>query len=576
MSRIHIRPLFGMLLAILLIGTTFIKQDASALSSDNISEQKKQDFVNNQVLVKFNPAAPQGTAEALMRDVNAEITSEITSLGIYVLKIPRGAVEETVLNLRHQPGILLAEPNYYVYADDTIPSDPGFWNQYGLINIRAPQGWDLSTGAAWVTIAVLDSGVDLSHPDLAYKTLPGYDFVNNDDIPQDDNGHGTHVAGIAAAASNNGAGITGVSWGANIMPLKVLNSSGGGTYANVAAGIVWATDHGAQVINMSLGGSYPSSVLEDAVNYAYTRGMVQVAAAGNSGSGTVLYPARYAPVIAVAATDNFNSHAGFSNYGPEVDLAAPGVSIYSLYPGGGYGYRSGTSMAAPFVSGLASILIGLPGNYDAGFVEHQMESTALDLGTAGWDVYYGAGLIQMDAALQLAIPPTPTPTTTPISTATYTTTPTATITPTPTATFTATLTFTATFTTTPTATSTPTSTATFTATPRRPRPKTPLPRPWSWLPHIFSSPTNMPTVTPSTTPSPVLQANASIPPADDWASETPTITPPPAPLPAPDNNGMLCLGISFTLAGIVLWLISLHLKRKYRRRKSSIILNWKT
>ena len=567
-SRIHVRPLVGLLLALLLIGITFIQQDASALSSDESNEQKKQDFVNDQVLVGFNPAAPQERADAIMRDVNAEIVSEITSLGIYVLKIPRGAVEETVLNLRHQPGILLAEPNYYVYADDTIPSDPGFGSQYGLINIRAPQGWDLSTGATWVTIAVLDSGVDLSHPDLAYKTLPGYDFVNNDDIPQDDYGHGTHVAGIAAAASNNGAGITGVSWGANIMPLKVLNSSGGGTYANVAAGIVWATDHGAQVINMSLGGSYPSSVLEDAVNYAYTRGMVQVAAAGNSGSGTVLYPARYAPVIAVAATDNFNSHAGFSNYGPEVDLAAPGVSIYSLYPGGGYGYRSGTSMAAPFVSGLAAILIGLPGNYDAGYVEGQMESAALDLGAAGWDVYYGAGLIQMDAALQLAIPPTPTPTATPISTATYTTTSTFTLTPSPTPTNTATSTPSATPTFTSTSTYTPSATATFTPTSTSTKTSAPTPgrngNPFFPLSGFFintATGTNTPTASPTNTttflPLPTQPTVSAIPDAQ------PTSTPQEE---QPQTQGwfswQFCAGLSSLLTGLSLfWIVRRGRKR---------------
>ncbi|MBI5934515.1 MAG: peptidase S8 [Chloroflexi bacterium] len=485
-SRVISGFVIGKLIFILFASAFFPARSANAFTA----VQGGRDFVDNQVLVRFKPTASAMRIHEVTRDVNAKIISEINQLGIYVLTVPKGEVESSIFSLRRSKEVLLAEPNYFVHAGETYPNDPGLGSQYGLTNIRAPQGWDLSTGAAWVTIAVIDTGVDLSHPDLAYKTIAGYDFVNNDDIPQDDNGHGTHVAGIAAAMSNNSEGIAGVSWGANIMPLKVLNNAGSGTYANVAAAIIWATDNGAQVINLSLGGSSPSSVLEDAVNYAYGRGMVQVAAAGNSGSASVLYPARYGPVISVAATDNFNSHAGFSNYGPEVDLAAPGASIYSLYPGGGYGYRSGTSMAAPFVAGLASILIGLPGNYDAGLVENQMESTALDLGAGGWDVYYGAGLIQMDAAIQFATPPIPTPTLTP--TATFTHTPTAT--------------FTATFTPTNTITITPTQTATFTAT-------------------STATSTRMPTETRRPKPRPGGNGNPNFPPFSFFNTATVTNTP---------------------------------------------------
>jgi subtilisin family serine protease len=209
------------------------------------------------------------------------------------------------------------------------------------------------------------------------------------------------VAGIAAASSNNGAGVTGVSWGARIMPVKVLNSAASGTYADTAAGVIWAVDHGAQVINLSLGGADPSSILEDAINYAHSQGVVVVAAAGNGGNNFVLYPARYPNVIAVARTNNADNWDG-SNYGPEVDLAAPGALIYSTIVGG-YDYKSGSSMSTGFVSGLAAILIGIPGNASPDAIEFQMESTALDIEFAGWDEYTGAGLIQMDAAIQLAI-----------------------------------------------------------------------------------------------------------------------------------------------------------------------------
>lgn len=420
----HSPRIIGFLLVLLLLGTwnhsiPFISSaGAQSLHSDDGGE-----YVEDEVVVGFS--AP--VSEEKLNPINAKITSDISEIGAVVLSVPPGTVEDAIAYLETQPNVLYAEPNYFVYADDTYPSDPSFSLQYGLTNIRAPQGWDWATGAGWVTIAILDSGVDYLHSDLAGKVLPGFDFVNGDSDAMDDNGHGTHVAGIAAAATNNGVGISGASWGANILPVKVLNASGNGTYVNVANGIIWATDHGAQVINMSLGGASPSIVLEDAVNYACTRGVVLVGSTGNSGGSLVLYPAHYAPVIAVAATDAGNNIAPFSNFGNQVDLAAPGDQIYSLYPGGGYGYRSGTSMSAPYVSGLAAILIGLPGNYNAGWVENQMETTALDLGAPGWDPYYGFGLIQMDVAIQVAYPtPTATPTITdtpsitPTSTATFT------------------------------------------------------------------------------------------------------------------------------------------------------------
>ncbi|MFQ5409969.1 MAG: S8 family serine peptidase, partial [Anaerolineales bacterium] len=241
----------------------------------------------------------------------------------------------------------------------------------------------------------------------------GCDFVNRDDTAQDDNGHGTHVAGIAAAASNNGIGIAGVSWGARVMPVKVLSASGSGSYQDVASGIIWAADNGANVINLSLGGSSPSGVLENAVNYATNRGVLVVASAGNSGNSTPNYPAAYANAFAVAATDSSNNRASFSTFGGFVDIAAPGVSIYSTYFDDTYASLSGTSMSAPHVSGAAALLYSYSQYLDtAAEIRTALESTALDLGSAGWDQYYGHGLIQLHAALLFDptnVTPTPTP-----------------------------------------------------------------------------------------------------------------------------------------------------------------------
>jgi serine protease len=231
----------------------------------------------------------------------------------------------------------------------------------------------------------------------------GWDFVNHDHEPQDDHGHGTHVAGIAAAASDNGAGIAGISWGARIMPLKVLDSGGNGTDSDLAAALVFAADHGARVINLSLGGG-AASVMESAVNYAHSRGAIVIAAAGNSSGQGVLYPAAYAKAMAVAATDAGNHRASFSSYGPEVDIAAPGIGIYSTHwtpgSGGTYAYLSGTSMATPHVAGAAALLASLPQFDTPDRLRLALESTALDLGPICRDVYYGAGVVQAYAALQ--------------------------------------------------------------------------------------------------------------------------------------------------------------------------------
>lgn len=379
------------------------------------------EYLPDEVLIRFRKKAAKDGIDSCLQAAGATVKTEIQALSVFVLKIPQDTVGLSLARLLACPVTRFAEPNYLLHALDTIPSDPGWGQQYGLLRIRAPQGWDLSTGSAAVTIAVVDTGVDLGHPDLSPKIVGGYDFVNGDTVAQDDNGHGTHVAGIAAAVSDNGTGIAGVSWGARIMPVKVLDASGNGTFADAAAGITWAADSGAQVINLSFGGTSGSTVLQDAVDYAYGKGAVIVAAAGNSGSNFVLYPARYPHVIAVAATDGTDTRAGFSNYGPEVALAAPGLSIYSTTRGGNYGYLSGTSMSAPFVSGLAAILRGIPGVGSADTIAWDMESTALDLGSAGRDPLYGYGLIQMDAALAMAlsIPPSPTPTATLTPTSTY-------------------------------------------------------------------------------------------------------------------------------------------------------------
>jgi thermitase len=361
---------------------------------------------SGEVLVKFTTEVDILEWAKTYQSNNVEILENINDLGYALLQVPDDQISTFLFNLSQDSQVEMVEPNYLIRAEDVFPNDPGYPSQWGLNAIQAPSAWEINPGSSNIIIAIIDSGVDLTHPDLSQKMLPGWDFIEGDAIPQDDFGHGTHVAGIAAAMSNNNLGVSGVSWGAKILPVRVLDANGNGTYAGVAAGIIYAVDQGAQILNLSLGGSSPSGVLQDAVNYAYNHGVVIVAAVGNSGNYGVLYPARCDHVIGVAAVDSSLNRPWFSNYGSEVDLAAPGVSIYSTEPGfrGSYGFRDGTSMAAPYVSGSVALLMSLPGNGVAGLAVSQLIDSAMDIGPEGWDVYSGAGLIQLKNAYQLAIP----------------------------------------------------------------------------------------------------------------------------------------------------------------------------
>jgi thermitase len=354
------------------------------------------------ILVKYDAGVSQEELFQTLMQYGAVVSSDLSKINFVVLDVPQSQYESTMQSLAVTAGVLLADSNGDVFLMDTIPNDPSFGTQYGLTAINAPQGWDTSTGSALVTIAIVDSGVDLTHPDLAGRFVAGYDFVNNDADPTDDYGHGTHVAGIAAAVTDNNTGVAGVDWDAQIMPVKVLDSAGFGSFNNAALGIIWAVDHGAQVINLSLGASTNSPVLRSAIEYAYSQNVVVVAAAGNSNTN-VFYPAAYPQAIAVAASDELNNRAGFSNYGPEVDVAAPGVNIYSTTMGGGYDYLSGTSMSTAFVSGEAAILIGIRSDLTPDEVADIIKSSALDIGAPGFDNQTGYGLIQLDSAVVLLL-----------------------------------------------------------------------------------------------------------------------------------------------------------------------------
>jgi len=306
--------------------------------------------VPNQIVVQFNPNATTAERAAYITSIGGVIVQELPALNSAVISVTVRA--DTPLS---SPAIVAqTEPNYTI----TALEEPMQNQQWALPVIGAPSAWaDLNADAPLVTVAVIDSGVCLEHPDLAERTVAGYDFVDGDTTAQDDFGHGCSVAGIIAADGSNGQGIAGVAPNARIMPLRVLNAQGIGQYSNVAAAIVYAADNGAQIINLSLGGAYASTILEDAITYAVDHGVTVIAAAGNN-SGPVMYPAAYAPVIAVGSVDQNLERSSFSSYGPQLDTLAPGRDVLTTTRDGGYSVMTGTSFAAPQVAGIAALEIG--------------------------------------------------------------------------------------------------------------------------------------------------------------------------------------------------------------------------
>ncbi len=420
----------------------------SAQSFSGLKPVPGERFVANEILVKFKPGVESRGFRSLAAGLRLQTIESLSRIGVLRVRTPdRAAFDRALADLRSRPEVEYADPNYLLTLA-SLPDDPYFPWQWGLRNTgqtigpvekydfpHGTAGHDMKAAAAWVRssglertiVGVVDTGVDLGHPDLVHNLLsPGYDFFNDHPGAQDDHGHGTHVAGTIAAEGNNGVGVTGICWGARIVPAKVFDNNAVGPTSAVCKGIMYVADQGARAINMSLGGPdvVVSKALADAIKYAFDKGAVMAASAGNDGTAGVWYPAAYDDwVLAAAATDYNDTYmtlaetggAWGSNYGPEVDVAAPGLLILSTWGRGldfrgrpgwyGYNYGNKTSMSTAFVTGLAALVVSsLPKlkNYQ---VMDIIRLSADDVNAAahpGTDIYIGHGRINALKALRLA------------------------------------------------------------------------------------------------------------------------------------------------------------------------------
>lgn len=364
-----------------------------------------QTVVGDEILVGFAEGVTSDQIITLLKDVSSDIVGYLPALGVYQVKTPDDSTAEEIADilgrLRGAPEVDFAEESG-VSGSQEVPPDSA--QQWGPAKIRADEAWVVA--GSNVLVAVIDTGVDYNHPDLSALVINGKDFANGDDDAFDDNFHGTHVAGIVSA-SHNGVGVTGVSFGAPILGVKVLGAGGFGSDLAVVEGIRYAVDQGAKVLNLSLGAAAGSAAYEKAVFYATTQGSLMVAAAGNHGASDKFYPAAYEQAFAVGNTKQDDGRNSTSAFGSWVDIAAPGTDIYATMPGNTYANLTGTSMAAPHVAGAAAMVWTQHPSWTATQVREHLERTtaplpaALQLGAGRLDLFeavFGASFESGDLA----------------------------------------------------------------------------------------------------------------------------------------------------------------------------------
>lgn len=369
-------------------------------NSKQLNESNMEDlFIPGRLLLQSRPGVSDESIQQLIRSHGGKQIAKISQINLHIVELPPQASEKAVeALLAHHPLLNFAERDRYI-KPVAIADDPYYINSWHLPKINAPLAWDMTQGDG-IIIAILDSGVDPTHPDLVSKLVDGYNFYDNNTNTADVYGHGTKCAGAAAAIGNNSTGVTGVSWNSKIMPIRVTGTDGWATWSGLAKGLTYAADHGVRVASMSFLNPSSSSSVVSAAAYLKSKGGIAVGAYGNNGS--LDSTPNTSDMIIVTATDGNDVRPSWSTYGPSADIAAPGVGIYVTNNGGGYGSASGTSFSTPIVAGAIALMMSANSNLKPSQIENILFSTALDLGDSGWDQYYGNGRVDAGAAVELA------------------------------------------------------------------------------------------------------------------------------------------------------------------------------
>lgn len=365
----------------------------------NVSAPTSASWVKGRLLVTPRAGLSIEELEKTVKPYGVKPKHHIEELNLHICELPDGADERKIKQiLKKDSRLKNVELDMIVTLDQTI-TDPSFNRSWALPKIEAPTAWDISTGDG-IIVAVLDTGVDSTHPDLAANMVPGWNMFDNNDDTADVHNHGTWVAGTIAAAANNAAGSAGVAWSAEIMPVRIAAPDGTAFISTIVNGIRWAADHGAKVVNASFSGVAGSAAVQSAAQYLRNKGGVLVVSAGNTGT-EFNYPPSDAILVA-AATDVNDQRPNWSSYGSYVDIASPGVSIFTTRKGGGYSFVSGTSFSSPIVAATAALMLSANNELTPSDLDQLMLSTTVDLGEPGFDNFYGAGRVDAAAAVAAA------------------------------------------------------------------------------------------------------------------------------------------------------------------------------